>query len=615
MSYFKHHSGFIVKSISYFILVMLVIMMTLFYWVADVVDQQQELITSWVGEKLGYPIEIAEMKLSWIGGSPQLELNKVKVMGQGSSTELLSLKTLYLDLNLLSSFWFTDLRLDDITVVGLNIAVYRDTNGLISLKGFNQRSDSTPLFADLIVRANSLDSFHLESVTVDYVDQQQTVLSGRYKIEQAVISHRRTAWHTDGQIILPAPLGDNIQFSANWDLNQAQPELTSWRWTVDAKDVLLAPLNEYLHWQNVALEQGRVDATVSGRGIGSVLNIANVDVALSQGLLTTKSDKPKLEPVILDQLKGQFSWQQKPDSWALSGNKIRISMNGHPWPDTRLMVSQGNNLITVKSDFVRIEDVLAVAALTDNFPEQLIQQHPAGELTQVEVQYDPEQGLTSAAFKLAKGQFKPWGDYPGINNLEADIQFFEQQATVKLASKQVTLQPATWLDDTLFFDNISGEIAFEKMASAWQLHGQAVRIENADLKIQFDGEIKQDTQGKIINDATLILDNIAVARWQSYFPEKLLSDDFKKWSKDAFLAGEVVHGKILLQGDLAAFPYESKKDKSHGVNVKNIREIAEAGARTFVAGSAVFGAAQKSDPHHYETVIAALRAELAKAKI
>jgi ribulose-phosphate 3-epimerase len=52
-----------------------------------------------------------------------------------------------------------------------------------------------------------------------------------------------------------------------------------------------------------------------------------------------------------------------------------------------------------------------------------------------------------------------------------------------------------------------------------------------------------------------------------------------------------------------------------GVNVKNIREIAEAGARTFVAGSAVFGAANDNDPNKYETIIAALRAELAKANI
>ena len=44
----------------------------------------------------------------------------------------------------------------------------------------------------------------------------------------------------------------------------------------------------------------------------------------------------------------------------------------------------------------------------------------------------------------------------------------------------------------------------------------------------------------------------------------------------------------------------------------NIREIAEAGADTFVAGSAIFGAKGENDPNDYDTVIAAMRAELAK---
>ena len=50
-----------------------------------------------------------------------------------------------------------------------------------------------------------------------------------------------------------------------------------------------------------------------------------------------------------------------------------------------------------------------------------------------------------------------------------------------------------------------------------------------------------------------------------------------------------------------------------GVKVDNIREIKEAGADTFVAGSAVFGAASDSDPNTYDSVIKAFRAELAKA--
>lgn len=49
-----------------------------------------------------------------------------------------------------------------------------------------------------------------------------------------------------------------------------------------------------------------------------------------------------------------------------------------------------------------------------------------------------------------------------------------------------------------------------------------------------------------------------------------------------------------------------------GVKVDNIAEIARAGADTFVAGSAIYGAGKDSDPHRYDSIIAAMRAELAK---
>ena len=50
-----------------------------------------------------------------------------------------------------------------------------------------------------------------------------------------------------------------------------------------------------------------------------------------------------------------------------------------------------------------------------------------------------------------------------------------------------------------------------------------------------------------------------------------------------------------------------------GVKVDNICEIAQAGADTFVAGSAIFGAKGEGDANDYNTVVAAMRAELAKA--
>lgn len=52
-----------------------------------------------------------------------------------------------------------------------------------------------------------------------------------------------------------------------------------------------------------------------------------------------------------------------------------------------------------------------------------------------------------------------------------------------------------------------------------------------------------------------------------------------------------------------------------GVKPSNIREIKEAGADTFVAGSAVFGAVGANDPQRYNSILAQFRAQLAKAKV
>ncbi len=48
-----------------------------------------------------------------------------------------------------------------------------------------------------------------------------------------------------------------------------------------------------------------------------------------------------------------------------------------------------------------------------------------------------------------------------------------------------------------------------------------------------------------------------------------------------------------------------------GIKTDNIADVACAGADTFVAGSAVFGAGKETDAHRYDSIIRALRAELA----
>lgn len=59
--------------------------------------------------------------------------------------------------------------------------------------------------------------------------------------------------------------------------------------------------------------------------------------------------------------------------------------------------------------------------------------------------------------------------------------------------------------------------------------------------------------------------------------------------------------------------YDIRLEVDGGVKVDNIREIAEAGADTFVAGSAIFNVKNDKDANVYDSVVKQMRDELAKA--
>ena len=76
----------------------------------------------------------------------------------------------------------------------------------------------------------------------------------------------------------------------------------------------------------------------------------------------------------------------------------------------------------------------------------------------------------------------------------------------------------------------------------------------------------------------------------------------------SFIPG-TLHKLREAKAKIAASGRAIRLEVDGGVGVKNIREIAEAGADTFVAGSAIFNAPD------YAGVITAMRAELAKAAV
>ena len=156
-------------------------------------------------------------------------------------------------------------------------------------------------------------------------------------------------------------------------------------------------------------------------------------------------------------------------------------------------------------------------------------------------------------------------------------------------------------------DRIIGDF-IEAGATYVTFHPEASQHVDRSLQLIRDGGAKA---GLVFNPATpldvlkYVMDKVDMVLLmsvnpgfggQKFIPETLVKLRAAREKIDAYAARS--GRRILLEID-------------GGVKTDNIAEIARAGADTFVAGSAVFGAGKDSDPHRYDSIIDALRSELA----
>jgi uncharacterized protein (TIGR02099 family) len=555
------------KQAAYLLVILATILLILvgaFYWMAYAVDKREDEITAWVGDKIGYPIEVGTAGLGWVGLMPKLQIEAVTVFRQDNKTELLTIESLYAGLDLIASIKQGEPTLNDISLTGLNTTLVRDLTGHYQLQGLNENAAMSPTAIDWLRWKNLLNRFQIDAVTIDYIDQINDSLSGIYQITNAQLNHLSENWTAVGSLILPPTLGTNVQFSLLGQLESDNFQDSHWQWQAQINDLMLAPFAQQIEWQDVAIKKARIAANISARGVGDTFDTVKTTIDLTQMELASKHENVIYTPVLIDQLTGEIDWQQQGQSWQLSGRKIELKVNGNAWQTTTFSIKkQHQDSWIIASDYLRLSDITAVASLSDKSPKIITEQKPAGDINNLKLHYSAEKGIMRLVFKLGDGAMLPWQNYPGVTGLTASVNWQQGYANLQLDSHKVTLYPEVWLDDAVFFDSITGVLNLEHHDGDWALRSQALRFWNDDLTLQLDGTVQHSNDGKINNDLKITMEEVIINRWQSYVPQKILSKGFKAWSKNAFLDGKIIDGTIELKGELAAFPYKLHPEKGH----------------------------------------------------
>lgn len=526
------------------------------YWLSNAVEQRQDEIAVWVSDKVGYPVEIGSARLDWVGLKPKLQVGNVRVLSKDSQQELFLLGKFYLGLDVIASIQSSTPVFNGITLIDLKLVLVRDLSGKIQLQGFQ----STQI-GDWEYWTQLLSRFYLETIQIDYMDQLKPALSGRYDLANAAIIHNDAHWTITGDLGLPDMLGQNIVFTVEADVNSDDIRLSTWQGQAKVNKVRLTSLADEFVWQGATMQQGNISAQLSIKGTGTKFEFISSDLNVSHVKIISNDIEAESTPVDIDLLQGKVDWTHVEQSWQLSG-QLAVSINGEHWPETSFSVDKNTHGDwKIASQYLRLSDIFSLALLSNKTSDMFRQQQPAGDIEAFNLQYSTEKGLTELAFKLKEGVILPWADYPGVTNLTGQVNWENGAVNIHLDSHDIIVYAKPWLKNAIFLDALVGGVRLEYQQDNWQLFSRELRTWNDDLTLQLDGEVNKTDDGRIVNDLTLTLDNIAVNTWKKYVPRQWFSKKFKQWSDEAFIDGKMTTGQIKIKGELADFPYEKTPEK------------------------------------------------------
>lgn len=531
-------------------------------WLSEEVAKRKDELASWASQKTGYPVTIGEAGLYWFDLIPKLEVRQVTIMQKDGDAPILTAAQVYLTLDLLQTLSQGEPVVADASIREAKLAVNRDQNGQFQLIGLQagRKAQRTTTLPEVLRWFSWLKQLELSQIQLSYTDIPHPALSGNYRLQQLDLAFASQEWRATADIALPEQIGSSLQLSAELDVDD-NFLIQAWQGSFDTEDMSLSPLLSDINLDGMQIESGLVTASVTASQTQKGEINADMALIVSDALLSSDKSAEEFDQVALDRLQGQFSFSSQQQSWQLMGDSLLLQMAGEPWPYTRFEVNKtADGIVSTTADYLRLSDLTSIALLLNTAPDWLVTTKPAGDVEKLAVRYQLGQGLKQVQGQVEAMAMLPWQDYPGANDLSFTLDWQQDQGQLSLNSHQTTIYADTWLKDAVFLDSLTGNISWRQQDDNWHVLAEELRVWNKDLNLALNGRVNHQN-ALTDTDLRLALQDINVKHWRDYVPERILPDDFEKWSREAFKEGVIRQGQIELSGNPSAFPFDKEPEQ------------------------------------------------------
>lgn len=545
------------------------------------VDYFHPMIQQWLSEKTALSVQFSRMDGEWKGTSPELRFYDVSVQNPSAPLEQpLKMARMAVRISLGRSLLTLSpsLRLQ---VQGAEARIRKEADGFTLLgKTLGHSPDST---------SKNPATWLLSQPKISVIDSR-LVLDGVYERRTDVrIPQLRLFWQGDrafaeGDLVVSGP--DEIRVSMKSDLtlvkrqggevqgvtylNVSEGQLSRW---------IPPSLAEKMPVQIEGL-RGKTETWMRWYANSLLSATARFDWRDARFKVRDGSD------VALKRLSGLARWQGKIDEfWQLALRDITLESTDATWRPAALTL---NALHDGATETWRYQAALADASFVGGFQpllsllppdsrlrEALTVLQPTGRVQDLRVNVHRNSrgwGVDQAQGVLREYAQKPWEKIPGLTNAGAAFWFEEDALWVDFNERNVVLDYPAMFRAPLSIDTLTGSLVARWDAEKIVVRSSPIALATAHgkaatlLRLEFPRNAV-DIPANIALHMTL--QDVAAENAPTYLPVGVIPEKLLAWLDNAFKAGRLVQGDILIHGPLRKPDIDGERSVLLGFKVED----------------------------------------------
>jgi len=556
--------GTLIAAVALFCLALLVVR----FFIFPRIDSYRDEIAARLSAELDAGVEIAAIDTGWDGWNPKLSVRGLTIHDRKEPRAPPVLELPRVDLVVAwTSIPLLDLRLEQLTIHGPQLAVRRDSAGRLYLAGVEidqTARDGDTRLADWLLRQPELV---VRDALVTWTDElrgaSELVLEDvQLQLEQSFGRHR-FGLRAKAPANLAAPLdvrGDITGLSlAEWRTAKGNVYVR-----VDYTDVAL--------WQEwislpIAVNSGKGALRLwlefeSGkpREIVADLDLADVRTKL----------KEDLSPLEIARVSGRLGWKDHPETREIWTQRLTVQVldTAMPTPvELRLTLNEATDgsVTGGRASFDQLE-IESLAAVTPHLPIPETWQHSLRQIVRgsiADARYEWKGPLATPATFAASGKLKSLAIAPQdgvlqVSGITGAITANEAGGEIKIDSRDVVLALPRTFTDPLAFTTAGGRVQWDKTGGEWRVRFDDLRFANAHTSGRLAGSWRSHAKKGGAVDIAAELTRLDLAHLDRYLPLEL-HPVTRDWLRLGIKQGVARDLRLAISGNLADFPFPDNR--------------------------------------------------------